>query len=241
MVGIRAILPGCGPAGCGGTSGSAISSALMPEAADWPTMPWCSTMRRSRNGRKISVPAISTISNAWMFISPCDTRHTASASAAAAPIATPQSVMPRVMTPVESTRRVLSHNSRARSARRRPKARLWPKAFSVGSPWTPSRNSEPKDFSACWRPWLVRRSTCTKTIGAINVTSAKTSITAATGTSQNAIKAKIASGVSTAIDNCGTYWPKKVCNCSTPSTIDSMTPPVRSPANQAGPSSATLS
>ena len=76
----------------------------MPAAADCPSMPWCSTMRRSRNGRNTSVPAISTISNAWMLISPCDTRHAASASAAAAPIATPQSVMPRVMTLVESTR-----------------------------------------------------------------------------------------------------------------------------------------
>ena len=45
----------------------------------------------------------------------------------------------------------------------------------------------------------------------------------------------------TATVTCGTYWPKKVCNCSTPSTIDSMTPPVRSPANQAGPRAAILS
>ena len=241
MVGISGTLA-CGQfAGCGGTSGSAASSALMPAAADCPTMPWCNTMRRSRNGRNTSVPAISTISNAWMLISPCDTRHTPSASAAAAPIATPQSVMPRVITPVDRTRRVLSHNSRALSASRRPKARLWPNAFKVGRPWTPSRNSEPNAFRACWRPWLVRRSVWTKTVGAIRVTSAKTSITVATGTSHQAIKAKIAIGVSTAIDSCGTYWPKKVCNCSTPSTIDSMTPPVRSPANQAGPSSAILS
>jgi len=79
------------------------------------------------------------------------------------------------------------------------------------------------------------------TVGAINVTRAKTSITVATGTSQKAMKTKIATGVSAAIVTCGTYWPKKVCNCSTPSTIDSMTPPVRSPANQAGPSVAILS
>ena len=69
---------------------------------------------------------------------------------------------------------------------------LWPNAFSVGSPWTPSRNSEPNAFSACWRSWLLRRSFCRKTVGAINVTSAKTSITAATGTSQKAMKTKIA-------------------------------------------------
>ncbi len=226
---------------CGGTSGWAANSALMPAAADCPTMPWCNTMRKSRNGRNTSVPAISTISKAWMLISPCDTRHTPSASAAAAPTATPQSVMPRVMTLVESTRRVLSHNSFAFKASRRPNSRLCPNAFRVGSPWTPSRNSEPNAFSACWRPWLVRRSRWAKTLGAIRVTSAAVSITVATGRSHQAMKAKIAIGVSTAIDNCGMYWPKKLCNCSTPSMIDSMTPPVRSPANQAGPNSAILS
>ncbi len=92
----------------------------MPAAADWPTIPWCSTARRSRSGRNTSVPAISTISSASIDISPCDTRHTPSPSAAAAPIAMPASVMPRVMTLVESTRIVVSHSSRARSARRLP-------------------------------------------------------------------------------------------------------------------------
>ncbi len=70
--------------------------------------------------------------------------------------------------------------------------------------------------------------------------SAKHSISAATGTSHQAMMANIAIGVSAAMASCGTYWPKKVCNCSTPSTTDSMTPPVRSPANQAGPSSVDL-
>ena len=55
------------------------------------------------------------------------------------------------------------------------------------------------------------------------------------------MKAKIASGVSAATEACGTNCPKKLCSCSTPSTTDSMTPPVRSPANQAGPNSAILS
>jgi len=100
---------------------------------------------------------------------------------------------------------------------------------------------EPKDLRARCRPWLERRSMWRKTVGPTRVTSAKASITAATGTSQKAIKAKIARGVSTAMQSCGTYCPKKVCNCSTPSTIDSMTPPVRSPANHAGPSAAILS
>ena len=61
-------------------------------------------MRRSRSGRNTSVPAISTISSASMLISPCDTRQAASDKAAAAPIATPQSVMPRVITPVDIER-----------------------------------------------------------------------------------------------------------------------------------------
>ena len=66
--------------------------------------------------------------------------------------------------------------------------------------------------------------------GATRVNSAAPSITLATGTSQNAMKAKIASGAQAAIDTCGRYWPKKVCSCSTPSIIDSITPPVRSRA-----------
>ncbi len=103
-----------------GTSGSAAKSALMPAAADCPRIPWCNTMRRSRNGRNTSVPAISTISNAWMLITPCDTLQTPSDKAAAAPIATPQSVMPRVITPIEITLSELSQSSRARSASRRP-------------------------------------------------------------------------------------------------------------------------
>ena len=49
-----------------------------------------------------------------------DTRHTARTRAAAAPIAMPQSVMPRVITLVDSTRIVLSDSSRARSASRLP-------------------------------------------------------------------------------------------------------------------------
>ena len=92
----------------------------MPEAADWPTIPWCKTERRSRSGRNTSVPAISTISSASIVIEPFETRQTPRLSAAAAPIATPQSVMPRVMTPIDKTRSELSHNSRALAASRRP-------------------------------------------------------------------------------------------------------------------------
>ncbi len=103
-----------------GTNGSAASNAWMPAAADCPTMPWCKTARRSRNGRNTSVPAISTISSASIVITPSATRHTPSANAAAAPIAMPQSVMPRVITLVERTRIVESDNCRARSASRRP-------------------------------------------------------------------------------------------------------------------------
>ena len=89
------------PPAAAAPSGSAANSALMPAAADCPSMPWCSTMRRSRKGRNTSVPAISTISSACRLINPCDTRQAPSDNAAAAPIATPQSVMPRVITPIE--------------------------------------------------------------------------------------------------------------------------------------------
>ena len=62
-----------GAAALGAVTGSS-SSALMPAAAAWPVRPWCSTVRRSRSGRKISVPAISTISSASRLISPWRTR-----------------------------------------------------------------------------------------------------------------------------------------------------------------------
>ena len=107
----------------GGGAGAVIgwsSSALMPAAAAWPIRPWCSTVRRSRSGRKISVPAISTISSASRLISPWRTRHAPSASAAAAPSAQPRSVMPRVSMLVPSTRNVLSDSARALSASIRP-------------------------------------------------------------------------------------------------------------------------
>ena len=49
------------------------------------------------------------------------------------------------------------------------------------------------------------------------------------------MKAKIANGAQAEMSSCGRYWPKKVCSCSTPSTIDSITPPVRSRGEPAGP------
>ena len=107
-------------AGAPGAVTGSSSSALMPAAAAWPVMPWCSTVRRSRSGRKISVPAISTISSASRLISPWRTRYAPSASAAAAPRAQPRSVMPRVRTLVPSTRNVLSDSARALSASIRP-------------------------------------------------------------------------------------------------------------------------
>ena len=84
-------------------------------------------------------------------------------------------------------------------------------------------------------------STLFHAIGAASVTKAAISMTVATGRSHHTMNRKIAIGVSAATQTCGRYWPKKLCSCSTPSTSDSMTPPVRSPANQAGPSSAILS
>ncbi len=73
----------------------------------------------------------------------------------------------------------------------------------------PSRNSEPNDLrdllaSVAGAALAVRESA-----GRDRVSKAKTSITAATGTSQKAMKTKIASGVSTAMQSCGTYCPKK--------------------------------
>ena len=47
----------------------------MPWAADMPTMPWCSTERSSRIGRKISTPSIRMISSAPSAIAPDSTRH----------------------------------------------------------------------------------------------------------------------------------------------------------------------
>ena len=187
------------PAGDGFTSGSAASSAWMPAAADWPTMPWCSTPRRSRSGRNTSVPAISTIKSASIVISPCDTRHTPSASAAAAPIATPASVMPRVMTLVESTRIVVSDSC----------ARALGEPAAIGGALAERLQGRQalhrvEEFRAEALHRLLARhgrvppSILLKTAGATRVTSAATSITAATGTSHHTIKAKIASGVSAA-------------------------------------------
>ena len=50
--------------------GTRFEEEKFPAAADWPSSPLCRTVRRSRSGRKISVPAISTISRAARLISP---------------------------------------------------------------------------------------------------------------------------------------------------------------------------
>ena len=42
-----------------------------------------------------------------------------------------------------STPMVVRNRVRARSAKSRPRALLWPNAFSVGNPWTASRKSAP--------------------------------------------------------------------------------------------------
>jgi hypothetical protein len=62
--------------------------------------------------------------------------------------------------------------------------------------------------AACrWREALaVLRCTVA---GRTRVNSAATSMTEATGTSHQAMKAKIAKGAQTAIVTCGSYWPKK--------------------------------
>ena len=208
----------------------------MLTAADWPSMPRCNTERRSRSGRKISVPAISTISSASTLMSPAATRHAPKVSASAAPSATPRSLMPRVSRLTDSTQNVLSDRLRALAARRWPQALPWPYDFNVGKPCTASRKSSPKAFSERVRAWLARRSSMCTAIGPNKANSAAARNTSAVGTSQKAITAKMAKGAAAAMATCGKYWPKNVCNCSTPSTTVSMTPPVRWLANQAGPS-----
>ena len=104
-----------------------------------------------------------------------------------------------------------------------------------------SSSSSPNALKARWRSRdAAAERSCTST-GRTSVSSAATIITAATGTSHQAMKPKIATGATIATATCGRYWPKKLCSCSTPSTIDSMTPPVRSAPNQAGPSATILS
>ena len=46
----------------------------MPCAAESPTMPWCSTVRSSRIGRKISTPSIRMISSEVSAMAPDSTR-----------------------------------------------------------------------------------------------------------------------------------------------------------------------
>lgn len=169
-------------------------------------------------------------------MSPAATRQAPTVSASAAPSATPRSLMPRVSRLTDSTQKVLSDRARARAARRSPQALPWPYDFSVGRPWTASRNSSPNSFSERVRARLARRSSMCTAIGPNNANNAATRNTSAVGTSQKAMTAKIANGAAAAMATCGRYWPKKVCNCSTPSTTVSITPPVRWLANQAGPS-----
>ncbi|MEI7709826.1 MAG: ABC transporter transmembrane domain-containing protein [Rhodospirillales bacterium] len=57
-----------------GAATGVSSSARMPAAADSPFSPACRTPRKSRNGRKISVPAMRTISSASRLMSPAFTR-----------------------------------------------------------------------------------------------------------------------------------------------------------------------
>ena len=94
-------------------------------------------------GRKTSTPIISTISSTSMPMAPSATRAAPMPSAAAAPTAMPASVMPREAELLASTHMVLRKSSWALSARKRPRAALWPKALSVASPCTESSSSAP--------------------------------------------------------------------------------------------------
>ena len=205
-------------------------------------MPWCSTVRRSRSGRNISVPAISTISSAVRLISPCCTRQAPSASAAAAPSAVPRSVKPRVSTLSASTQNVLSRQ-RARLVGQHP-------AVGVALAERLQRRqalhrveellAERLERACRARDARPERS-CT-TAGSTRVNSAATSMTSG--------DRHVPEGDEGEDRQRRGRWRsppaactgrRSVCNCSTPSTIDSMTPPVRSAPNQAGPRATILS
>ncbi len=112
-------------------------------AAERPSMPWCSTTRSSRSGRKISTPSISTTTSAVSSIWPACTREVPIASATAAPIAMHTSLMPRASVLVLSSHMVAWKRARPRSSSSRARDWLWPKAARVRSPWIASRNSAP--------------------------------------------------------------------------------------------------
>ena len=188
---------------CHSMAGRASSSSKIPCAADSPTSPSCSRVRRSRCGRNASVPAISTISSTSMGICPSCTRHAPTASTAAAPTAMPVSVMPRVSEFVASTHIVLRNTSCAFSASSRPRARLWPKALSVASPWIASRNSAAKALYASRRRSDDALSHFWNSDGASHVIHAKASSSAASGTSNQASIAHTTSGVIAATNSCG--------------------------------------
>ena len=61
-------------------------------------MPCCNTTRSSRSGRNTSTPSMRMTSSAASDISPEATRQAPRPSAAAAPMAMPASVIPRVIT-----------------------------------------------------------------------------------------------------------------------------------------------
>ena len=77
-------------------------------------------------------------------MAPSTTRQAPTVNAAAAPIAMAPSVMPRAKELPASTHMVVRCKSRALSARRSARARAWPKAFKVASPWIESNISEAK-------------------------------------------------------------------------------------------------
>ncbi len=115
----------------------------MPAAAERPSMPWWSTVRSSRRGRKISTPSISTTTSAVSSMLPACTRWAPSQRATAAPSAMHTSLMPRARVLVESSHIVAWKREWPRSSSSRARAWLWPKAARVRRPWSASRNSAP--------------------------------------------------------------------------------------------------
>jgi len=101
---------------------------------------------------------------------------------------------------------VLFERSRARAASACAHRMCLANALGVGEALDAVEQLGAEPLNACWRDMLARLSQRWKARAGRGRASAKTSITAATGTSHQAMKAKIASGVRAETQSCGRYW-----------------------------------
>ena len=158
-------------------------------------MPWCSTVRRSRNGRKISVPAISTISSAGSSSAPWLTRDRRRAPA-------PPRRRRRCRRSVMPRRHQAGRQHHMVRARQRPRLSASMPAIGACSGRTLSASAGPGSRreirrrmfceARCAHADSLASSARERRRAAPARTSAAPSITAATGTSHQAMKAKIA-------------------------------------------------